>query len=223
MAIWLYAPPISSLGLRMFDDAMRTTIGQRVDVPICLPHTCSSCGKQVDEFGRHGLSCRSSQGRASCHQMPSNITHHPLALANISSRLEPSGLYRADGKCPDGITMVSWSRGKFLVWDATCVDTFYDSHRTASVEERGGAAAHAESEKAKKYAHLDQAYQFQPIAVETCGTVGPESMCFLRELGRRLKSTTGEPFSFSYLLQRLSVAIQVGIMSSVLGTLQTLT
>ena len=52
-----------------------------------------------------------------------------------------------------------------------------------------------------------------------CGTVGPESMCFLRELRRRLKSATGEPVSFAYLLQRLSVAIQVGNMFAVLGTL----
>ena len=84
-----------------------------------------------------------SQGRASCHQMLNNITHRSLALANIPSRLEPSGLYRADGKRPDSATMVPWSQGKFLVWD-----TFCDSNRTASAKERGGAAAYAESEKA---------------------------------------------------------------------------
>ena len=135
--------------------------------------------------------------------MLNNIIHHSLASANIPSRLEPSSLYRADGNRPDGVTMVPWSHGKFLVWEATCIDTYCDSRKTASAKEGDGAAAHAESEKTKKHAHLDWVYQFQPIAMETCGSVGLESMCFLRELGRRLKSATGEPFSFAYLLQRL--------------------
>ena len=50
------------------------------------------------------------------------------------------------------------------------------------------AAAIAEREKARKYEHLDRSYSFQPIAVETCGSLGPESLCFLRDLGQRLKS-----------------------------------
>ena len=71
-----------------------------------------------------------------------------------------------------------------------------------------GAAAHAETVKAKKYAHLDRAYQFQPIAMATCGAVGPDSTCFLRNLGRRLKSATGEPNSLTYLLQRITTTEQ---------------
>ena len=47
---WLHAPPISSLGLRMSDDVVCTAIGLRVGAPICLPRTCSSCEKQVNEL-----------------------------------------------------------------------------------------------------------------------------------------------------------------------------
>ena len=210
------------LSCRMFDDAICTAIGLRVGAPICLPHTCNLCGKSADEFGRHGLSCRSSQGSALHHQMLNNIIHRSLASANIPSRLEPSGLYRADGNCPDGVTMVPWSNGSFLVWDATCVDIFCDSHHQATAKKAGGAAVHAETEKAKKYAHLDRAYQFQSIAVETCGVVGPDSMCFLRDLGRRLKSATGEPNSLTCLHQWISVTIQVSNLTSILGSLPDL-
>ena len=87
-----------------------------------------------------------------------------------------------------------------------------------NTKDAGEAVVHTEAEKAK-YAHLDRAYQFQPIAVETCGAVSPDSMCFLHNLGRRLKSATGEPNSFIYLLQLVSVAIQVGNLTSVLGSL----
>ena len=103
--------------------------------------------------------------------------------------------------------------------DATCVETFCDSHKPTTAREAGEATALAGSEKAKKYAHLDYAYLLQPVALETCGTVGPESMSFLRNLGKRLRSVTGEPSSFAYLLQRLSVTIQVGNLASMLGSL----
>ena len=42
---------------------------------------------------------------------------------------------------------------------------------------------------------------------------------FLRELGCRLKQATGEAKSFSYLRQRLSVAVQRGNAAAVMGAL----
>ena len=41
--------------------------------------------------------------------------------------LEPPGLYRSDGKRPDGVIMVPWEMGKQLVWNATLVDAFAPS------------------------------------------------------------------------------------------------
>ena len=63
----------------------------------------------------------------------------PLALstAKIPSRLEPSGLYRSDGKRPDGASVVPWKSGKLLVWDATCPDTFAPSYNGLASSEAG--------------------------------------------------------------------------------------
>ena len=36
------------------------------------------------------------------------------------SRLEPTDIYRSDGKCPDGASIVPWKGGRVLFWDATC-------------------------------------------------------------------------------------------------------
>ena len=216
---WLNAPPISSLGLRMSNNTIQVATALRVGAPICQTHTCTHCGQDVDCFARHGLSCRFSQGRLPRHNSINNIIYHSLEAAKIPTRLEPSGLCRSDGNRPDGITMVPWSQGKYLVWDATCVDTYCQSHQHRASQVPGGAASHAEVEKTRKYAHLDPMYQFQPVAVETSGTVGPTSASFLRELGKRLKMATGEPRSYIFLLQRISVAIQVGNATSVLGSL----
>ena len=81
------------------------------------------------------------------------------------------------------------------------MDSFCDSRKRASAREAGGAAALAEKDKPRKYAHRDRSYIFQPLAVETIGSMGPDSLSFLRELGHRLNSATGEPQAFSYLLQ----------------------
>ena len=82
----------------------------------------------------------------------------------------------------------------------------------------GKVAAAAEERKASKYAHLDQAYRFVPVAIETLGAFGPKTLAFVRELGRRIRQETGDKMETSYLMQRLSVAIQRGNAAAVLGS-----
>ena len=135
--------------------------------------------------------------------------------AKVPSQLEPLGLLRSDGKRPDGITIILWSRGQLLVWDATCCDIFTASYIGAAVSEPG-AAAKAEENKVSKYCHLDACYQFVPVAVETCGTFGPQVGEFFRELGRQVRRATLEPNAYQYLVQRISVAVRRGNAASVL-------
>ena len=119
---WLNVLPVSSLGLRMDDESIRAAVGLRVGTPLCQPDSCNLCGAEVDHLATHGLSCRWSTGRHSRHS--AHIIHRALATTKIPSCLEHSGLYRSDGKRPDGTSLVPWRRGKFLVWDATCKDTY---------------------------------------------------------------------------------------------------
>ena len=60
---------------------------------------------------------------------------------------------------------------------------------------------------------------FVSIAFETSGVIGPKSRLFLKELGHRIKLSTGELRSAAFLLQRLSVAVQRGNAASVLGSI----
>ena len=150
-----------------------------------------------------------------------DILHRPLSSANVPSRLEPTGLDRADGKRPDGITMVPWSNGRLLVWDATCIDTFATSHLFITASEVCAAANQAEQTKIKKYSYItSHAYHsFTPVAFETSGVCGPRFMSFLTDLGRRIANTAGDKSSLAYLMQKFSVTIQRGNAASVLGTL----
>ena len=146
-----------------------------------------------------------------------------MASAGIPSTLEPSGLSRSDGKRPDGLTSVPWTHGRSLVWDVTVPDTLAPSYRPIAVTKTGGVAARAESQKEIKYHQLALSYLFSPIAIESLGAVGPKSWNFLMDLGRRIKMYSSENKAFSYLIQRLSVAIQQGNATLVRGTLPSLT
>ena len=211
---WLNALPISSLGLRMDNDMIRVAIGLRLGSSLCRPHVCAHCGAEVDSLATHGLSCRWSEGRHHRHAALNDILHRTLTSTRVPSCLEHSGLYHSDGKRPDGITVVPWKNGKLIVWDATCPNTFAPSYISSATSEAGAV----EEQKKNIYAHLDPSHSFTPVAVETSGVVGPQSLAFLKDLGRRMRQVTGEERSLSYLLQRVSVAVQRGNAASVLGT-----
>ena len=84
-------------------------VGLCLGAPLCRPHKCHHCGAEVDCLATHGLSCRWSEGSRHRHAAINDIVHRSLTSAKIPAHLEPSGLYRSDGKRPDGIL---WSPGK---------------------------------------------------------------------------------------------------------------
>ena len=185
---WLNVLFISSLGLRMDDESIRVAVGLRLGTPLCQPHSCNLCGAEVDHLATHGLSCHRSTGRHPRHSALNDIIHRALAAAKIPSRLEPSGLYRSDGKRPDGASLVPWRRAKFLVWDATCKDTFAPSYVSYAAREAGLVAKLAEERKRSKYRHLAASHIFVPVVVEIPGVFGMEALEFIKELGHRLNS-----------------------------------
>ncbi len=216
---WLNALSISSLCLRMDNNTIWVAVGLSLGSSLCRPHTCHHCGTEVGCLATHGLSCRWSEGRHHRHAAVSDIICRALSSARVPSRLEPPGLFRSDGKRSDGVSVVPWKNSKLLVWDATCPDTFTPSYTASAISEAGAVAAQAEERKYVKYRDLATSHIFVPVAIETSGAFGPRTREFLTELGQRVRQVTGEVRSRTYLLQRLSVAIQRGNVASVLGTI----
>ena len=124
---------------------------------------------------------------------------------------------RGDGSCPDGMTVFPYSRGRSLVWDCTCVDTFAEGYLIRSAVEAGSAAAGAEDRKRRKYAALVEAHQFEPIAVETMGVYVGSTSVILRSRGRCLLEVTGEDRGATWFCQNLAIAIQRGNAFSILS------
>jgi len=69
---WLHAPPITAVGLRLSDEAIRVAVAHRLGSKACEPHTCV-CGKVVDARGLHGLSCCRSTPRQQRHSHLNDI------------------------------------------------------------------------------------------------------------------------------------------------------
>jgi hypothetical protein len=46
-----------------------------------------------------------------------SIINRSLTSIHVNSTLEPNGLSRDEGKCPDGKSLVTWIKGQPLVWD----------------------------------------------------------------------------------------------------------
>ena len=118
------------------------------------------------------------------------------------------------------MSSVSWSRGRCLAvraLDATCPDTFAQSHVQASSVASGSAAENAEARKTTKYADICHGIDFVPVAIETSGVWGKD-WALVKELGRRICAVKKEARATIWLRQRISLAIQRGNSFSVLAT-----
>ena len=83
--------------------------------------------------------------------------------------------------------------------------------------EPGSAAGEAEMRKRQKYERLDDAYIFEPVAIETTGVYGHSTTVILKLIGRRLVELTGEPRESVWLKQRLVLAVLRGNASSIVS------
>jgi len=83
-----------------------------------------------------------------------------------------------------------------------------DSYVAATAREAGAAAEHAAELKISKYSGLDDKCVFQPIAMESLGPLNETACQFLKDLGKRISTQSGDGKESAFLFQRLSVVIQ---------------
>ena len=170
----------------------------------------------MDTFGTHSLSCRFSAGRIPRHSALNDVVRRGLSAAGIPSILEPSGLDRGDGKRQDGITVYPYSRGRCLISDATCVNTFSSSNIILAALAAGSVADAIEVRKIAKYAELGRRFIFPPVAFETSGAMGKSTIQFFKNLSRRLAVRFQDQRESDFLFQRVSLAILMGNALSIL-------
>ena len=117
--------------------------------------------------------------------------------------------------------------GHLIVWDATCVDTLLygmqhvwtPMHLLLAELHHRRLGTVADQAERRKYSNMDpNMYLFAPVVIETSGVFGQQTLSFLKDHVCCVRKVSGEVLSFSYLIQRLTVAVQRGNADSVLGT-----
>ena len=111
--------------------------------------------------------------------------------------------------------------GRCLTWDVTCPDTLAVSHRTLTSVAPGAAAERAALLKHTKYAAIKATHEFVPVVIETLGPISDEGTSFLREIGGRIKTASGDPRESAFLFQRVSVLVQRANAIALHGTFVT--
>ena len=71
-------------------------------------------------------------------------------------------------------------------------------------------ATSAEEKKLAKYQELEREFIVQPVAVESLGGLGPSTLAFLSDLGRRIYAASGNKRAAEFLRQRIGIAVQAG-------------
>jgi len=177
------------------------------------------CGKFVDRLGLHGLSCIKNAGRFPRHSAINPILKRSLTHIGLSV-LEPVGLMR--DRRPDGLTLNPWYKGSSLVWNATVVDTFAESHYIVSAIIPSSVATDAEANKCWKYNNLLDNYYLQPVVIKTAGVYGKSTAPFLSCLAKKLVDISGDPRvrEQQWLHQQLSLAVVRGNTASILACVQ---
>ena len=165
----LSAAPVSVIGLRMDDESIRVATGLQRGSSLCVRHSCKNRGSPVDESGTHGLSYRKGQGCIPRHSGLNHLIQKALMSTQVPVTLEPCGLYRSDGRRPDGLSLIPWSHGRALVWDATCRDTYAPSYLQHSSTKAGAVVDEAAAQKCRLYAQLCTTHCFVPLLLKHQG------------------------------------------------------
>ncbi|KAJ4437772.1 hypothetical protein ANN_13710 [Periplaneta americana] len=118
-------------------------------------------------FWRKNKPCARSKGRIPRHTSLNDIIKRSLTSCGIPSPLEPPGISRADGKRPDGLTLMPWSREKSLIWDSTCVDTLAPSHLPNTSRRAASAAELSEKNSLRRRGSNSDAWFYVPSALIT--------------------------------------------------------
>lgn len=103
---WLSALPAAVLGTLVDDEVFRVCIGLRIGSKLCAKDV-ANCGKNVDEYAYHGLSCGICAGAGRCrrHTELNETLRRALYTSGTPSILEPVGTSASDNMRPDGLTV----------------------------------------------------------------------------------------------------------------------
>ena len=157
--------------------------------------TCPVCNRrEMDSYGYHALACGKEYGTTRRHSAMVNMFRHKVfRLAGLSTSAEvPNLLPGSDDRPADIYHERKDSYGLPTLrtaYDVTVRSAYTQQNLASKVHEGGEAASRGEAEKIKRYDERCKAQTppitFVPLAFDTTGAAGPETLKTLRSLARQ--------------------------------------
>ena len=207
--------PSSKDGTRLHDAALTCAVGLRLGAEVAAPALCA-CGAQLDVHGDHALTCRHGTGRHARHSEVNSRIQHALQSAGVAATLEPIGLNLTDGKRPDGCTILPFTRGKEMAWDATVCHTCAPTYIAAASTKARSVAETAEGHKDQKYRPLSDRVLFRAVGLETFGAFGPSAIALFDDIAARIQAHQNTSGTRARLFRQIAAAIQLGNAACIL-------
>ena len=146
---FLTGHPSNRIRARLDGPAFECAVRLRQGQPAATSSHCA-CGEELDPLGiaRANLQTWRRQANSSSHYQRIRARRLRVSWAwQWSSNLP--GLSRDDGRRPDGVTVLPFSDGRALAWDATCWNPLAPSHAAAALKKNGAVAEIAEVKTGK--------------------------------------------------------------------------
>ena len=151
-----------------------------------------------------------SSGRTARHHALNDLIAHSFASAGVPVTKEPVGLFRTDGRRPDGLTLIPWQSGKSLCWDVTVTCLLAASYIEGAARQAGSTAEMAASRNRRSILRLRPATSSSPLRwkLGRLQFLSPPIDLQFVALGHRISSSSGEARETCFLFQRISVLLQ---------------
>ena len=82
---WLNAAPLTAIGLRLSDEAIRISIGLRLGSNLCEPYVCS-CTKFVNAKGLNSFSCKRGSGKIARHGLLNEVILRAIQSVEVPAK-----------------------------------------------------------------------------------------------------------------------------------------
>ena len=189
-------------------------------IPCQVPRKCR-CGRDMDIWGDHALSCKSGGGVVHRHNTIQRVLLGFCADAGMEPLKELSD-YRLHAKDRIGDLVLPYEdHGRELLVNVTCWNPLYSPRLNMSSVSPLHTVKMAHKDKTDKR-NLDDdnridtqfgRLKYMPFAVDTFGGRTSQANDLLRRIAQELAVKQAKPFSecFALVKMRVSIAIQVGV------------
>ena len=211
-------------GLSLYPQQMRTALRLLLGVPIDLGCQTCVCGRPMDHYASHALSCKRGGGMIMRHDMLKRFFEKMCNAAGISTRMEPLHFFPDDNKKPDLVLYHHGSQGKDVAIDFSLLNPTNPGSLKTSARDGQALLYTRELQKFRSYDSKCQqlGHIFMPSVFSVFGGTTRRNMLLvvdpiIRRISKKyfVAPNWAAPDKRTYWLQRLIVAIWNGVTTNI--------